>query len=213
LLDGTEVVTDEIEQDYYRASKFKVYSEDPKYSTSAQTEFGAIAKYILIEATLNCYKLLFLTIKEDLLSISNPLTIYLCTKNNHDYYHKFEEFIDLAEKADQVELTGRPIQAIDLMKDSVRIGYELLNSIDKGFARKIEKILEKINIGLVSKFIVVLILFRIASNSYPSIVKYTAPLMTYFSSLEGVGAIIASVIASFIFVVIAELYGIIKRGF
>ena len=208
LLDGTIAITDEIEQDYLRATKFKTFSENPRYNASVQAEYCAVAKYILIEATLKCYKLLFLSIQEDLLNYSHPLTIYLCTRNNNEYQNKFKKFIDFAEQADKVELTGRPILAIDLIKESVRIGYELQGSIDTGLANTVEKI----NAKLIVKFLMILILMLTLRYILPYLIIYGNPIIIYISSLEGIIVLIVSIVASLIAVILSELYKFIRKA-
>jgi hypothetical protein len=209
LIGGAVAITDEIDRDYLRATKYKTFSEDPKYSVSTQTEFCAIAKYILIEATLKCYKLLFLTIKEDLLNYSNPLTIFLCTRNGNEYNEKFKRFVSLAEEADQVEITGRPIAAIDKIKISVRIGYELQSSIDISLARHTEKLKLKFLIN----FLIILVFVRIVYLIYPYFAKYANPVIDYVFSLEGTNGVIVSIIAALIVLIMSKVYSFIKKSF
>jgi hypothetical protein len=209
LFDGTRAITDEVQQDYFRATKYKNLSESRDYNASVQAEFCAIAKYILVEATLKCYKLLFVSIQEDLLNYSNPLTIYLCTKDGNEYNKKFKNFIRFAEQSDQIELTGRPIQAIDKIKESVRIGYELQNSIDTSLARYTKYL----NAKLIAKFLTTLFLIWIAYFIWLYLINYANPLITYMSTLEGNNAFFVSVIASIVVLILIEACKLIRRAF
>jgi hypothetical protein len=215
LAAGTLAITDEIQNDLLQAFKLKAFSnDDTKYNESTRDNFRAMAELYLLQATLKCYKALWMSINEDVSSFSNPISLIFCLKVPREEYKRCsEEFLKLARESDRLEITSHPLDVIEKIKLSIEIGTHLQNSLDANRLR----IYEIFNIKILFKFFLIsLIIFLVLVYSTELQVylsNFLQPLVTYLSSLEIIAQFILAVIASIVAVVIVEIYKIIKRGF
>ena len=208
---GTIAITYEIQNDVLQAFKFKADSNNErKYTEEARNEFNSTSKLYMINATLKCYKLLWISINEDLGNSSRPLLLHLCLKIPYiEFKQKHEEFVRLANEADRLEIIGHPDEVIDKLKKSIDLGVNLSNSFDPAWL----KFIRYTNIKIFSTIFIIFILIRYSHDILLLSQGYLQPLLTTFSELGGPLQFILSVFASVVATILIEVYKIIKRGF
>lgn len=99
----------------------------------------------LLRVTLDCYKLLWVKIYEQLKMIDEDESIRKLGLNisESDFLIKLQELRKLAQEARRKEMTSvglNPRASIDLYKGVVRKGYELMDNIDKNKIKEIKSL-------------------------------------------------------------------------
>lgn len=97
----------------------------------------------LVRVTLDCYKLLWVTIYEDLRVIEKDKSIRKLGLNmsEAEFLTKFQKLRKLAQEARGIEMASvglAPIKSLDKYKEVVKGGYELIDTIDKNKMQEIE---------------------------------------------------------------------------
>jgi len=99
----------------------------------------------LVRATLDCYKLLWVNIYEQLKLIDGDESTRKLGLNisEAEFYIKFQKLRRLAQEAREIEMTAvglEPIAALNKYKEVVRDGYELIDTIDETKIREIRSL-------------------------------------------------------------------------
>ena len=99
----------------------------------------------LVRVTLDCYKLLWVTIYEDLRVIEKDESIRKLGLNisEAEFLTKFQKLRKLAQKARGIEMTSvglSPIKSLDKYKEVVKDGYELIDTMDKNKIQEIKSL-------------------------------------------------------------------------
>jgi hypothetical protein len=97
----------------------------------------------LVRVTLDCYKLLWVTIYERLEAIDkNKFNRKLGLNiSEEDFRTKFQKLRKLAQEARRIEMTSlglAPIAALNKYKEVVKDGYELIDTIDENKMQEIK---------------------------------------------------------------------------
>jgi hypothetical protein len=101
----------------------------------------------LVRATLDCYKLLWVTMHEQLKHIEEDNSKRKLGLNisETEFRTKFQKIKKLAQEARRIEMTSvglAPIAALNKYKEVVKDGYELIDTIDENKMQEI-KLLER----------------------------------------------------------------------
>ena len=101
----------------------------------------------LVRATLDCYKLLWVTMHEQLKHIEEDKSKRKLGLNisETEFRTKFQKIKKLAQEARRIEMTSvglAPIAALNKYKEVVKDGYELIDTIDETKLKDI-KLLER----------------------------------------------------------------------
>ena len=99
----------------------------------------------LVRATLDCYKLLWVTINGQLKAIEEDEAKRKLGLNisETEFRTKFQKIKKLAQEARRIEMTSvglAPIEALDKYKDVVKNGYELIDTIDENKMQEIKSL-------------------------------------------------------------------------
>ena len=99
----------------------------------------------LVRATLDCYKLLWVTIHGQLKAIEEDESKRKLGLNisETEFRTKFQKIKKLAQEARRVEMTSvglAPIAALDKYKEVVKDGYELIDTIDENKMQEIKSL-------------------------------------------------------------------------
>jgi hypothetical protein len=99
----------------------------------------------LIRATLDCYKLLWVTMHEQLEDIEKDESKRKLGLNisETEFRTKFQEIKKLAQEARRIEMTSvglAPIAALNKYKEVVKDGYELIDTIDENKMQEIKSL-------------------------------------------------------------------------
>jgi len=99
----------------------------------------------LVRATLDCYKLLWVTLHEQLKAIEEDESIRKLGLNisETEFRTKFQKNKKLAQEARRIEMTSvglTPIAALDKYKEVVKGGYELIGTIDNDKLQEIKSL-------------------------------------------------------------------------
>ena len=99
----------------------------------------------LVRATLDCYKLLWVTLHEQLKAIEDDESIRKLGLNisETEFRSKFQKNKKLAQEARRIEMTSvglTPIAALDKYKEVVKGGYELIGTIDNDKLQEIKSL-------------------------------------------------------------------------
>jgi hypothetical protein len=110
---------------------------NPDLSSNDKKENLTKAKSHLMRLTLDCHKLLWIVIEEDLKKVyDNPLARILCTNlKSQEVESRYYEVKRLAQEARRIEAKNigvDPLAAIDSYKQVTSKGLELLENIDNG---------------------------------------------------------------------------------
>ncbi|NMX22201.1 hypothetical protein C5S30_07260 [ANME-1 cluster archaeon GoMg4] len=115
--------------------------------TDAQTKDKNVDKAYnhLVRVTLDCYKLLWVNLYEQLKRIEEDDSIRKLGLNisESDFLMKSQELRILAQEARRKEMVSvglNPLASIDLYKEVVRKGYELIDSIDENKIKEIKSL-------------------------------------------------------------------------
>ena len=99
----------------------------------------------LVRATLDCYKLLWVTLHEQLKVIEEDESIRKLGLNisETEFRTKFQKNKKLAQEARRIEMTSvglTPIAALNKYKEVVKGGYELIGTIDENKLQEIKSL-------------------------------------------------------------------------
>lgn len=99
----------------------------------------------LVRATLDCYKLLWVTMHEQLKDIEKDESKRKLGLNisETEFRTKFQEIKKLAQEARRIEMTSvglAPIAALNKYKEVVKDGYELIDTIDENKMQEIKSL-------------------------------------------------------------------------
>ena len=99
----------------------------------------------LVRATLDCYKLLWVTLHEQLKTIEEDESIRKLGLNisETEFHTKFQKNKKLAQEARRIEMTSvglSPIAALNNYKEVVKDGYELIGTIDENKIQEIKSL-------------------------------------------------------------------------
>ena len=99
----------------------------------------------LVRATLDCYKLLWVTMHEQLKDIEKDESKRKLGLNisETEFRTKFQKIKKLAQEARRIEMTSvglEPITALDKYKEVVKDGYELIDTIDETKMQEIKSL-------------------------------------------------------------------------
>ena len=99
----------------------------------------------LVRATLDCYKLLWVTMHEQLKHIEEDKSKRKLGLNisETEFRTKFQEIKKLAQEARRIEMTSvglAPIAALNKYKEVVKDGYELIDTIDENKMQEIKSL-------------------------------------------------------------------------
>lgn len=98
----------------------------------------------LVRVTLDCYKLLWVQLKHELDNIYFDDTKRAFTLNisEDEFIKRYNEFRDKAREARNIELTSigeGPLKSVEIYKETVNVGINLLKSVDHIKAQKFRK--------------------------------------------------------------------------
>lgn len=96
----------------------------------------------IVRATIDCYKLLWVKMKEELDAIyfDDKKRVFALNMKEDEFVRKYQEFRNKAKDARNFEINNigsKPIEAIQRYKETIAIGYKLLESVDVDKLRKL----------------------------------------------------------------------------
>jgi len=130
----------EIENAFAHLSQFY----NPELETGVKEANLRKAYSHLTRATLDCYKLLWWRMNEDLLKFYNETEIrgFILNVPEENFLQEYNKFIENAQLARKKELEcigADSLEAVELYKETIKIGKKLLNSIDASNVTKLNK--------------------------------------------------------------------------
>jgi len=121
----------------------------------------------IVRATIDCYKLLWVKMKEELDNIyfDDKKRVFALNMKEDQFVRKYQEFRKKAQDARNFEINNigsNPIESIKRYKETIAIGYNLLESVDRDKLRKLnifktiittKECIITIILGMISAFI------------------------------------------------------------
>lgn len=139
--DKPQQILIELENTLAHISQHFNYGLDPR---DKDTNLGKAYDH-LVRATLDCYKLLWVRIYEQLSLVEEDKSNRRLGLNisEAEFLTKFQKLRKLAQEAREIEMTTiglEPIASLDKYKEVVRGGYELIDAIDENKIREIKSL-------------------------------------------------------------------------
>ena len=118
---------------------------NPELDIQGKDENLAKAYDHLVRVTLDCYKLLWVTIHEDLRMIEKDESIRKLGLNisEAEFLTEFQKLRKLAQEARGIEMESvglSPMKSLDKYKEVVKDGYELIDTIDETKMQEIKSL-------------------------------------------------------------------------
>jgi hypothetical protein len=118
---------------------------NPKVNPQEKNENLEKAYGHLLRVTLDCYKLLWVKIHEQLERIEKDKSVQKLGLNISEsaFLFKLQEFRKLAREARNKEMTSvglNPLASIDSYKEVIGVGYELIDVIDENKIKEIKSL-------------------------------------------------------------------------
>jgi len=118
---------------------------NPELDTQDKDKNLAKAYDHLVRATLDCYKLLWVTMHEQLKAIEEDESKRKLGLNisEAEFHNKFQKLRKLAQVARRIEMTSvglTPIAALNKYKEVVKGGYDLIDTIDENKMQEIKSL-------------------------------------------------------------------------